>query len=49
MLVYYLFDLAFQKGLAGYAAAVAYMLFAAILVLTVIQLLVGQRMVHYSS
>ncbi len=35
VLVYYVFDLAFQKGLAGYAAAVAYTLFAAILVLTV--------------
>ena len=38
VLVYYVFDLAFQKGLAGYAAAVAYTLFAAILVLTAIQL-----------
>ena len=38
VLVYYVFDLAFQKGLAGYAAAVAYTLFAAILVLTAVQL-----------
>ena len=49
VLVYYVFDLAFQKGLAGYAAAVAYTLFAAILVLTAIQLAIGRRMVHYSS
>jgi multiple sugar transport system permease protein len=47
--VYYLFKLAFQQGIAGYAAAIAYVLFAVILVLTVIQLLVGRRMVHYSS
>jgi multiple sugar transport system permease protein len=49
VLVYYLFDLAFQKGLAGKAAAIAYVLFVAILVLTVIQLWVGKRVVHYSS
>lgn len=49
VLVYYVFDLAFQKGLAGYAAAVAYTLFAAIGVLTAIQLAIGRRMVHYSS
>jgi len=48
VVVYYVFDLAFQKGLAGYAAAVAYVLFAAILVLTGVQLAVGRRMVHYS-
>ena len=49
VLVYYVFDLAFQKGIAGYAAAVAYTLFAAILLLTAIQLWLGRRMVHYSS
>ena len=49
VVVYYVFDLAFQKGLAGYAAAVAYTLFAAILVLTVIQLAIGRRTVHYSA
>jgi multiple sugar transport system permease protein len=47
--VYYLFDLAFQQGIAGYAAAIAYVLFVAILVLTLIQLWVGRRLVHYSS
>ncbi len=49
VLVYYVFDLAFQKGVAGYAAAVAYVLFVVILVLTVIQLALGRRMVHYTS
>jgi multiple sugar transport system permease protein len=47
--VFYLFKLAFQQGVAGYAAAIAYVLFAVILVLTVVQLLVGKRMVHYSG
>jgi multiple sugar transport system permease protein len=49
VVVYYLYDLAFQRGIAGYAAAIAYVLFVAILVLTVVQLSVGKRMVHYSS
>ena len=49
VLVLYLYKLAFQDGIAGYAAAIAYVLFAAILVLTVVQLLVGKRMVHYSA
>jgi multiple sugar transport system permease protein len=49
VLVYYVFDLAFQKGIAGYAAAIAYVLFVAILVLTIIQLLIGKRVVHYTS
>jgi multiple sugar transport system permease protein len=49
VLVLYLFKLAFQQGLAGYGAAVAYVLFVAILVLTVVQLLVGKRMVYYAS
>jgi multiple sugar transport system permease protein len=46
--VFYLFKLAFQQGYAGYAAAIAYVLFAVILVLTIVQLLVGKRMVHYA-
>jgi len=46
--VFYLYKLAFQQGIAGYAAAIAYVLFAVILVLTVVQLLVGKRMVHYA-
>jgi multiple sugar transport system permease protein len=47
--VFYLFKLAFQQGIAGYAAAIAYVLFAVIMVLTVIQLWVGKRMVYYSA
>ena len=47
--VFYLYKLAFQQAEAGYAAAIAYVLFAVILVLTVVQLLVGRRMVHYSG
>jgi multiple sugar transport system permease protein len=47
--VYYIFTLAFQQGIAGYAAAIAYVLLAVILVLTLIQLWVGKRMVYYAS
>jgi multiple sugar transport system permease protein len=47
--VFYLYDLAFRRGIAGYAAAIAYVLFVVILILTVIQLLVGKRMVYYSA
>ncbi len=49
VVVFYLYDLAFNQGVAGYAAAIAYVLFVAILVLTAVQLIVGKRMVHYSS
>jgi multiple sugar transport system permease protein len=47
--VFYLYLQAFRLGHAGYAAAIAYVLFVVILVLTVVQLLVGKRMVHYSG
>jgi ABC-type sugar transport systems, permease components len=47
--VYYLFTLAFQQGIAGYAASIAYVLLTVILILTVIQLWVGKRMVYYAS
>jgi len=47
--VLYLFQLAFQQGIAGYAAAIAYVLFFFILLLTVVQFWVGNRVVHYSS
>jgi multiple sugar transport system permease protein len=47
--VYYLYTLAFQQGIAGYAAAIAYVLLSAILILTVLQLWVGKRMVYYAS
>jgi multiple sugar transport system permease protein len=49
VVVFYLFDLAFQQGIAGYAAAIAYVLFIAILILTVVQLLAGKKFVYYSS
>jgi multiple sugar transport system permease protein len=49
VVVFYLFDLAFQQGIAGYAAAIAYVLFVATLVLTIVQLLAGKRFVYYSS
>jgi len=47
--VFYLFRLAFLQGVAGYAAAIAYVLFVVILALTIVQLVVGKRMVFYSS
>ena len=47
--VLYLFQLAFQQGVAGYAAAIAYVLFFLIMALTVVQFWVGNRVVHYSS
>jgi multiple sugar transport system permease protein len=49
VVVYYLFSLAFQQGVAGYAAAIAYVLLIAILSLTLIQLWVGRRLVYYAS
>lgn len=47
--VYYLYSLAFNQGIAGYAAAIAYVLLVSILILTVIELWVGKRMVYYAS
>ena len=47
--VLYLYQLAFAQGIAGYAAAVAYVLLVVILILTVIQLSIGKRMVYYAS
>ena len=38
VVVYYLYNLAFPQGVAGYAAAIAYVLFVAILILTLVQL-----------
>jgi multiple sugar transport system permease protein len=49
VVVYYLFSLAFQQGVAGYAAAIAYVLLIATLCLTLIQLWVGRRLVYYAS
>jgi multiple sugar transport system permease protein len=47
--VLYLYKLAFEQGIAGYAAAIAYVLLIAILFLTVLQLWVGKRLVYYAS
>jgi multiple sugar transport system permease protein len=49
VIVYYLFDQAFNFFRAGLAAAAAYVLFLAILVITLIQFWLGKRLVHYSS
>jgi multiple sugar transport system permease protein len=49
VIVYYLFDQAFNFFRAGLAAAAAYVLFLAILVVTLIQFWLGRRLVHYSS
>jgi multiple sugar transport system permease protein len=48
VVVYYLFDQAFQQFNAGYAAALAYALFMVIVVVTFIQFRVGNRFVHYN-
>ena len=53
VVVFYVYRLAFEQGigfpLAGYAAAIAYVLFLAILALTLVQFWMGRRVVHYSS
>ena len=49
VVVYYLFQQAFQFFAAGYGAAIAYVLFVAILLLTLLQLWVAKRRVYYSS
>ena len=49
VMVYYLYTQAFQFFHAGYAAAIALVLFAATLVFSIIQLWIGRRTVHYSS
>jgi multiple sugar transport system permease protein len=49
VVVYYLFSLAFQQGVAGYAAAIAYVLLIATLSLTLVQLWAGKRLVYYAS
>ncbi len=52
VVVFYVYRLAFEQGLggvalAGYAAAIAYVLFLVILVLTLAQFWLGRRAVHY--
>jgi multiple sugar transport system permease protein len=49
VVVYYLYSLAFSQGIAGYAAAMAYVLLVAILTLTLVQLWIGRRLVYYAS
>jgi multiple sugar transport system permease protein len=49
VLVYYLYDQAFQNFNFGYASAIAYVLFLIILVITAIQFRVGRRFTHYRS
>ena len=49
VVVYYLYEQAFRFFSAGYGAAIAYVLFVAILLLTLLQLWVGRRRVHYTS
>ena len=49
VIVFYLYQQAFQFFNGGYGAAIAYVLFLGILVVTVLQLWVGNRRVYYSS
>jgi multiple sugar transport system permease protein len=49
VIVYYLYQQAFQFFNAGYGAAIAYVLFLAILLITIIQLKVGGRSVYGRS
>jgi multiple sugar transport system permease protein len=49
VLVYYLYEQAFQDFNFGYASAIAYVLFLVILVVTAIQFRVGRRFTHYRS
>jgi len=49
VLVYYLYEQAFQNFTFGYASAIAYFLFLIIAVVTVIQFRVGRRYTHYRS
>jgi multiple sugar transport system permease protein len=47
--VYYLFNNAFQYFKMGYASAMAWILFIIILILTLIQLKLAPRWVHYET
>jgi multiple sugar transport system permease protein len=49
VIVYYLYQQAFQYFNAGYGSAIAYVLFIAILIVTLIQMWVGRRRVYYTS
>lgn len=47
--VYHLFNNAFRYGQMGYASAMAWLLFAITLILTVIQMRLSRRWVHYDT
>ncbi len=49
VIVYYLYQQAFQFFNAGYGAAVAWVLFVGVLIVTLFQLWVGRRRVYYTS
>jgi len=49
VLVYYLYEQAFQNFNFGYASAIAYFLFLVIIVITAIQFRVGRRFTYYRS
>jgi multiple sugar transport system permease protein len=49
VLVYYLYQQAFVFFNAGYGAAIAYVLFVGILIITLFQLWVGRKRVYYTS
>ncbi|HEX9042633.1 MAG TPA: sugar ABC transporter permease [Trebonia sp.] len=49
VLVYYLYEQAFQQFNFGFASAIAYFLFLIIIVVTVIQFWVGRRFTYYRS
>ena len=49
VLVYYLYNQAFQQFNFGYASAIAYFLFLVIIVITVIQFRLGRRFTYYRS
>jgi multiple sugar transport system permease protein len=49
VIVYYLYQQAFQFFNAGYGAAIAYVLFVGILIVTLFQLWIGRRRVYYGS
>ena len=48
-IVFYLYQQAFSNFSAGYGAAIAVVLFGAILVVTLLQLWIGRRRVYYAS
>jgi multiple sugar transport system permease protein len=48
-LVYYVFDVFYNQQRMGVASAAAYILFMIILLLTMVQLYVGKKRVHYEG